>query len=242
MSFWRRAKRSYRALRPRLLLGPPVSHHLGTDRGLAVHRDFIQRYLGAHSVYIRGDCLEFQEDQYTSAYGSPESVDILHVDDSNERATIVADLAQPNDLPSNRWDCIVCTHVLHVVPDPYAVVRELSRILRPGGALIVAVPTITRIDPNWTEYWRFTPDGLALLLRSSFDDVSVEGYGNALVAAGMMRGLTVNEFLRSELEPHDPRFTIEVCGLAIKNSPPRGVNIDPVGDQARPKGIGTSHS
>jgi hypothetical protein len=222
MNFWQRARRSYRLLRPRarLLFGPPLSYHLGADRGLAVHRDFIDRYLRAHSLHIRGDCLEFEEDEYTSAYGSPESVDILHVDDSNPRATVVADLAQPNDLPSNRWDCIVCTHVLHLVSDPWAVVRELSRILRPGGALIVAVPTISRIHPEWTEYWRFTPDGLALLLSSSFDDVSVEGCGNALVAAGMMRGLTVDEFLRSELEPHDPRFTVEVCALAIKNALP----------------------
>jgi SAM-dependent methyltransferase len=171
-------------------------------------------------MYIRGECLEFEDDQYTSAYGRPDSVDILHVDESNARATIVADLTQPNDLPSNRWDCIICTHVLHIVPDPFAVVRELNRILKPRGALIVAVPTITRIDPNWTEYWRFTPDGLALLLRSSFEDVSLEGYGNALLAAGMMRGLTVDEFLGSELQRHDPRFTIEVCALATKKAPP----------------------
>jgi SAM-dependent methyltransferase len=218
MNFSQRARRNYQALRGRLLFGPPLSHGLGVDRGRAVHRDFIERYLRAHSAYIRGDCLEFESDAYTSAYGSPASVDILHVDDSNEEATVVADLTQANELPSNRWDCIVCTHVLHVVSDPSAVVRELSRILRPGGALIVAVPTITRIDPAWTEYWRFTPDGLALLLSSSFDEVSVEGYGNALVAAGMMRGLTVDEFRRAELEPYDARFTVEVCALAIKNA------------------------
>lgn len=224
MNCWKRARRSFwvfrrriGAIRGRLLVGPPLSYQVGGDRGLPAHRDFIQRYLRAHSMYIRGDCLEFESDQYTSAHGNPDSVDILHVDESNERATVIADLAQPNDLPSNRWDCIVCTHVLHLVPDPFAVIRELSRILRPGGALIVAVPTMTRIDhPSWTEYWRFTPDGVELLLRSSFNDVSIEGFGNALVAAGMMRGLTVDEFLRSELEPYDLRFTVEVCALAKK--------------------------
>jgi SAM-dependent methyltransferase len=226
MNSWKTARRSFwvfrrrvGAIRGRLVVGPPLSYQVGGDRGLPAHRDFIQRYLRAHSRYIRGDCLEFESDQYASLYGNPDSVDILHIDESNERATVIADLTQPNDLPSNRWDCIVCTHVLHVVPDPFAAVRELSRIVKPGGALIVAVPTMMRIDhPAWTEYWRFTPDGLELLLKSSFDDVSIEGFGNALVAAGMMRGLTVHEFFRSELEPYDPRFTVEVCALAKKAS------------------------
>ena len=224
MDYSKRARRSFwvfrrriGAMRGRLVFGPPLSYQVGGDRGLAAHRDFIQRYLRAHSIYIRGDCLEFESDQYTSAHGRPDSVDILDVDESNERATVIADLTQPNDLPSDRWDCIICTHVLHLVPDPFAAVRQMSRILKPGGALLVAVPTMMRIDhPHWTEYWRFTPDGLELLLESSFDDVSVEGFGNALVAAGMMRGLTVHEFFRSELEPYDPRFTVEVCGLAKK--------------------------
>ena len=222
MEFRELARRTYRLVlspRGRLLLGPPLSRDLGMDRGVAVHRDFIERFLGAHRSYIRGRCLEFGEDRYTSAYGTPESVDILNVDDSNPRATIVADLTQPNELPSDRWDCIVCTQVLHLVTDPWAVVREMGRILTPGGALIVAVPTITRIHPLWTEYWRFTPEGLALLLSKSFDKVSVEGYGNSIVAAGMMRGLTVHEFLKSERQAHDHRFTVEVCGLAIKDSP-----------------------
>jgi SAM-dependent methyltransferase len=149
-----------------------------------------------------------------------ESLDILHIDASSPHATLIADLTRPNHLPRNRFDCIVCTHVLHVIFAVQHAVAELFRILKPGGTLLVAVPHISMYGPEYGEIWRMTPIGLQALLSPAFgpNNVLVRSYGNSLTAAGEIRGVVSNEFLRSELDSHDLRFPVEVCARAVKRS------------------------
>jgi SAM-dependent methyltransferase len=47
-------------------------------------------------------------------------------------------------LASNRFDCILCSHVLEHVSDDSAALAELLRVLRPGGWAIIHVP----VDPG----------------------------------------------------------------------------------------------
>jgi SAM-dependent methyltransferase len=198
----------------------PLSERWG-QRGRVVHRYYIEQFLAANASHVRGQCLEFQEDTYTTKYGGRRvtSMDILHQTPDNPRATIVADLTKPNSLASGQFDCIICTQVLHLVDRPEPMVDELARILRPGGVLLVAVPNITVDFGHWTEYRRYTPLGLEQLLTDAFGPGAVEtrGYGNSLVAAGELRGLAVRDFMRSELDHHDPRFGLVTCAIARKS-------------------------
>ena len=196
----------------------PFSWRWGLDRGLPVHRYYLERFLAEHSADIRGAVLEFQDPQYSPRFaGGPiDQLDILHIDASNPLATLVGDLTQTNDLPSDRFDCIVCTHVLHVIPEAGRAVGELERMLRPGGVLLVVVPAVSMVGE--AEFWRYTQEGLAYLLTRSFSDahVQVRGYGNSLTAAAEIRGLVASEFEPWELDQHDPRFPVQVCGRAMK--------------------------
>jgi SAM-dependent methyltransferase len=116
------------------------------------------------------------------------------------------------------FDCIVCTHVLHVIFQLDKVVAELHRILKPGGILLVGVPHISMCDPGYHEIWRFTPEGLSTVLGKAFGDenVTVRAYGNSLTAAGEIRGLVASEFSQATLDYNDPRFAVEVCARACK--------------------------
>ena len=200
----------------------PLSYWWGTDRGLPVHRYYLEQFLTEFSSDIRGRCLEFQDPQYTPRFGADavETLDILHIDDSNPRATLIADLTTPNDLPGNQFDCIVCTHVLHVIVEAERAIAEMFRILKPGGTLLIAVPHISMYGPEYGEVWRFTPKGLEVLLGRAFgpQNVLVRAYGNSLTAAGEIRGVVSSEFLKSELNTHDPRFPVEVCARAVKGA------------------------
>jgi glycosyltransferase involved in cell wall biosynthesis len=208
-------------VRARMAIGcEPLSQSWGFDRGLPIHRHYVECFLQSVARDIHGECLEFQEDSYTSRFGGSavRKVDILHLDASNPHASIVADLTQPNDVPSDRFDCIICTHVLHVVADVDLFVRELRRILKPGGVLLVASPFVSMSGPRSHELCRFTPEGLELVLARAFGTgrVSVRAYGNSLTAAGELRGLVAAEFSSAELALEDARFAVEVCARAVK--------------------------
>jgi glycosyltransferase involved in cell wall biosynthesis/SAM-dependent methyltransferase len=198
----------------------PLSTEWGADRGLAPHRYYLERFLAESAGYIRGRCLEFQDSDYVPRFGghAVTSLDILHLDASNARATLVADLTKPNQLPSNHFDCIICTHVLQLILDVEKALADLHRILRAGGALLVGEPHVSMCGITYGEIWRFTPRGMAALLARAFgaEQVTVHGYGNSLTTAGDFRGLVTDEFTQAELNAHDTRFAVEVCAVAIK--------------------------
>jgi SAM-dependent methyltransferase len=207
--------------RLRLTLGrEPLSVFWGHERGLPICRYYLDQFLQEHAADIRGRCLEFADDWYTSRFGgrAVAAVDILHLDDSNPKATIVGDLTKENDIPGDRFDCITCTFVLHVIAELDKAVATLHRILRPGGVLLVAVPHISMCDPQYHELWRFTPEGLSRLLGTAFGarQVTVHAYGNSLTAAGQIRGLVPDEFTQAELDHRDERFAVTVCARAVK--------------------------
>src|SRR5262249_51927490 len=160
---------------------------------------FMQKY----AKEIRGHCMEFQDPAYVPQFGGAAvtKVDVLHLDHSNPRATLVADLTKPNDIPTGLFDCIVCTHVLHIVSELGKIVTEMHGILKRGGVLLVAVRCVSMYEPREHELWRFTPEGLRVVLANAFGagQVTVHAFGNSLTAAGEIRGLVVEEFTHEEL-------------------------------------------
>jgi SAM-dependent methyltransferase len=80
---------------------------------------------------------------------------------------------------NNEFDYVVSDQVLeHVEGNPQCVFDASRRVLKPGG---VAVHTTCFINPvhGWpSDYWRFTPQGLAYLARDFSEIIKVGGFGN----------------------------------------------------------------
>jgi peptidoglycan/xylan/chitin deacetylase (PgdA/CDA1 family)/SAM-dependent methyltransferase len=225
--------------RSRLAYGvAPLSEAFGEDRGKPLTRYYVEQFLAEHAGDVRGRCLEFEGADYTERYGEGEveSSDVLHLDASSPSATIIADLSKPNALPSDRFDCIVCTFVLHEIYGLKEAVRELHRILAPGGTMLVAVPHVTMCEPRYNELWRFTVQGLTELLGETFgaEATSIRAYGNSLTAAAQLRGLVAEEFSEEELNVHDPRFAVVVCARVTKAEPAEPDDHAPFAEPAPP--------
>jgi SAM-dependent methyltransferase len=92
----------------------------------------------------------------------------------------------------------VCVDTLEHCEDPLTACREIHRVLRPGGVLAVASVMWFPIHGYPHDYWRFTPDGLRVLL-APFDDVWTRGVGHPLMpthvvgVAGKQRSLGLND-------------------------------------------------
>lgn len=72
---------------------------------------------------------------------------------------IVSDI---NSIPASdkSFDVVLCTEVLEHVPDPLASLKEMARLLKPGGTIIITVPfcSLTHFSPyhystGLTKYW-----------------------------------------------------------------------------------------
>ena len=90
-------------------------------------------------------------------------------------------------------DTVVCSQVLEHVRDPRRVVAELARVLKPGGALILAAPFLYGIHSAPHDYWRFTRFGLEELVRSAgLEVVESRGQGGLFTVLGDVckRGLS----------------------------------------------------
>ncbi len=198
----------------------PYSEEYGSDRGTEIARFYTENFLDQNKGLFEGNCLEFQEPTYLLKFSNLQkcNINVIHLDDSNPLASIVADLTKPNHIPSDYFDCIICTHVLHVVFKKSEFFAEIKRILKPGGHLFLTVPGVSMCDYSWQELWRFTELGIKKLLEQEFekDLIRVTGFGNSLVAAGQIRGMTKEEFSLKELTYCDGRFAVEICAIAQK--------------------------
>lgn len=201
----------------------PLSEHWGRDRGTPVDRYYIERFLAEERAAIRGRVLEVMNADYVERFGvAVERQDILDIDPANDAATIVADLAAADSVPSELFDCVILTQTLQYIYDLEAAVEHVHRILRPGGTLLCTVPAVSRITRLQleSEFWRLTPAACSRLFGEVFagGDVAVRGHGNVLTAVAFLVGMAMEELSPRELNRDDPFFPLVVTVRATKGA------------------------
>jgi SAM-dependent methyltransferase len=205
----------------------PLDEHFGYGRGRPVDRSYIEAFLAGEAGAIRGRVLEVGESTYTRRFGGGrvERSDVLHVDPHAPGATIIADLAAGDGIPSDAFDCVILTQTLQLLYDVPAAIRTVHRILAPGGTLLATVPGITQLDEGvWREswYWSFTEASMRRLFTDHFGspDVLVESHGNVLAAIAFLEGIAAEELRPGELLAADPRYPVIVTVRATKAGGP----------------------
>ena len=83
------------------------------------------------------------------------------------------------------FDVVLCLQVLEHVPDPAAAVRELRRVVRPGGRVLASTHGVYPFHPNPEDYWRWTHTGLERLFHENGT------WSSVTVTAGCGSGATV---------------------------------------------------
>jgi SAM-dependent methyltransferase len=203
----------------------PIDREFGYHRGLPADRYYIESFLAKHRRAVEGRVLEVGDNEYTKRFGADQVTcsDVLHPA-GNEWSTLVGDLSTGEGIPSDAFQCIILTQVLHHIYDVKAAIRHSYRALQPGGVLLATLPGITKICRNdfdtapWGDYWRFTSLSARLLFEETFaaGNVDVEAAGNVLTAIAFLHGIAAQELKRHELDYHDPDYEVLITVRAVK--------------------------
>jgi SAM-dependent methyltransferase len=92
---------------------------------------------------------------------------IVNVDIGIDTAADV--LADGHALPfaALSFALIVSQEALEHMSDPWRVMREVERVLAPGGILYLQLPFVIGYHPGPTDFWRFSREGISQLARGS---------------------------------------------------------------------------
>jgi len=77
---------------------------------------------------------------------------------------LVIDVRNMPQIADATYDCVFCSGVLEHVDDYEAGMREITRILKPRGTLLLGLPFRQTLHLAPTDYWRFTEFGIRVLL------------------------------------------------------------------------------
>ena len=100
--------------------------------------------------------------------------------DINTLPTVdVVGVAEHLPFGSGQYDVVLCTQVLEHVDSPPAVISEISRVLKPGGVVLLTTHGTMVYHPTPVDYWRWTQTGLVKLFNENgeFSQIDIKPIG-----------------------------------------------------------------
>ena len=100
--------------------------------------------------------------------------------DQQQHVDVFADLAEPLPFTDRSFDTVLLSDVLEHIPNPEILLREIVRVLRPGGSIIIGVPFMYWLHEIPHDFNRYTRYQLERLLKNAgFVDMQITEVGGS---------------------------------------------------------------
>ena len=93
---------------------------------------------------------------------------------------VVGDITNTN-FKDECWDIIICVQVIEHIPNIFYLGKELKRILKRGGYVIIDCPwnyPYHAEEPSFKDYWRISKDGMMELFKNDFNIIKISAGEN----------------------------------------------------------------
>jgi radical SAM protein with 4Fe4S-binding SPASM domain len=181
-------------------------------------RVYIEQFLRKYQSLVKGRCVEFCPPVYKDMFINNTNVwkyDIWNLS-PGEGITIVADLQNATNVPSDCFDTIICTHVLSAIRNIWEAVEEIHRVLKVGGLVLCTVPAVLQeYAPNPRDYWRLTKDSVRDLF-ANFSKCEIHSMGNPATVSGSPFFLMSYHFPESFMQIHSEKCPSIIAVAAWK--------------------------
>jgi SAM-dependent methyltransferase len=128
-------------------------------------KDIKGKVLSIGSMNDRGGTGHSYKDYFQSAESYTTS-------DIEGDVDLILDVTNMKFVKDGEYDCVYLSGVLEHVPDFMAGVREIKRVLKKGGMLILGVPFNQSLHST-DDYWRFSPYALHYMF-SDFEILNIK--------------------------------------------------------------------
>lgn len=187
-------------------------------------RFYTDTFIHENRQYIKGSVLEVGHPRYSLMFKENiENRDVLHaVPNENNAATIIGDLATGENIPVEKYDCFILTHVLTSIFKIEDALRHAYGAIKPGGVLLIVCTTLAQVSlydmERWGDYWRVTDKCLESLILAACPDAgyTVSSYGNLAVGLGQILQIGAEFFPENAFAPHHPAYPLIVTAVVKK--------------------------
>jgi SAM-dependent methyltransferase len=97
-----------------------------------------------------------------------------------EGCDLMLDVRSMPEITDASYDCVYCSGVLEHVDEFRKGFDEITRILKPGGILLLGLPFRQAIHMAPQDFWRFTEYGIKYLLKDSYEILAMTEIGTEI--------------------------------------------------------------
>jgi SAM-dependent methyltransferase len=131
---------------------------------------------GAHE-YMKNKVLDLGGGRKRGLFKRPDDAKWIVLDISRELSPSIMADAQKLPVKSGTIDCVKCTELLEHVEYPEIVIKEIIRVLKGGGTLILSMPFNFGIHGDPYDFQRFTDYKLNRMLENDFEIRTIKKQG-----------------------------------------------------------------
>ena len=164
-------------------------------RGQSIYRVLSQQTLKENSPALSGRVIDLAGGGKNNYF---EYLNLTKAEYSNADiksgpvVDVVLDLTGPLPLAGNSFDAALLFNCLYIFANPAEILKEVNRVVKPGGFLLAITPFIFNEAPEPTDYWRFTSQGLRQVLsHGGFSEIKIITFGERFTAVIFL----LNKFL-----------------------------------------------
>jgi len=201
----------------------PVSRVFGLERGTAVDRYYIEKFLELNKDDIKGEVIEIDSNVYTRRYGKNKVTNEIKLHVFGWNGARKGNFETGEGLTDEMADCLICTQTLQYIYNLESAMKNIYRILKPEGVALITVPGIKSLslndDNNWGEKWSFTKKSMTELCQNSFGEGNylVNTYGNVKVTVAYLYGLCYEDLSAEDFLYNDKQYPFIITARVCKN-------------------------
>ena len=140
-------------------------------------RNILDKDLEDAKQYMHGIVLDIGGGRERGRFKRPDDTTWIVLDISRELSPNIMADAEKLPVKSETIDCVKCTELLEHVEYPEIVIKEITRVLKDGGTLVLSVPFNFGIHGDPYDFHRFTDHKLNRMLENDFEIRTIKKQG-----------------------------------------------------------------